>query len=82
LFPSPFLVAELVSERVKDETAALLLQHHGIVGLGKNLEEALSIVEAIEGLASTQFIATLLAKKTPSAPKEVLEALKSIIGGE
>jgi len=75
--PGSQTLAELVSEKVEGGVSALLLQHHGIIGLGGSLWEAVSVVEAIEGIALTQLIATLLAKRPPTIPEEALKALKA-----
>ncbi|RLI26613.1 MAG: class II aldolase/adducin family protein [Candidatus Hecatellales archaeon] len=66
-------LAEKAGELAKGETSALLLQGHGVVGLGKSLIEAMAVVETLEGLALTQFFALLAARRIPTVSEEALK---------
>ncbi|MCC7554202.1 MAG: class II aldolase/adducin family protein [Methanobacteriaceae archaeon] len=43
-----------------EEEETLVLKDHGIIAIGKNLEEAAELVEFVEDIAKTQFISYML----------------------
>lgn len=59
-YPGTDELAKLVAEKVGG-VRALILQNHGVVGLGYNLVEAEAIVETLEEVALTQLVAILAA---------------------
>jgi L-fuculose-phosphate aldolase len=71
--PGSQVLAEKVAEQAGEDTLALLLQGHGVVGLGGNLLEAMGAVETLEGLALTQLSIILVAGRVPTIPEDVLK---------
>ena len=63
--PGSWELAEKASEKAEGEVAALLLQAHGVVGLGRSLTEAMAVVETLEGIALTQLTVLMAAKRLP-----------------
>ena len=58
-FPSTEELAERVAEGVADRNA-VMLANHGVVGVGKDPREALTVCEQVERVAKIYTIATLL----------------------
>ncbi|MGB8232898.1 MAG: class II aldolase/adducin family protein, partial [Methanobacterium sp.] len=57
--PGSVELAEAVSKALK-KPDAIILKDHGVVALGKNLDEASLLAEFIEENAKTQFIKQIL----------------------
>lgn len=68
-FPGTDTLARLVGEHI-DGTKALILMNHGVIGVGKNLLEAETIVEALEETAITQLVAYIFKREIPTIPEE------------
>ena len=66
--PGSWELAEKAAGKAEEGVSALLLQGHGVVGLGRNLLEAMAMVETLEGIALTQLSALLAARRIPSLP--------------
>lgn len=66
-------LAEKAAEQAEGNVKALILQGHGVVGLGRNLTEAVAIVETLEGLALTQFFTLLSAGRIPALSEEAFK---------
>ncbi len=56
-------LADLVAQAVK-ESNVLILERHGVVAVGRNLDEACSLVEVLEEAATTQTVARLFSIST------------------
>ncbi|RLE71656.1 MAG: class II aldolase/adducin family protein [Thermoprotei archaeon] len=54
-FPGTDELAKLVAEKIKGGARGLILQNHGVVGVGYNLVEAETIVETLEEVSLTMF---------------------------
>jgi len=76
-FPGTDALAELVGKHISG-ARALILMNHGVVGVGYNLLEAEAIVETMEEVATTQFVAQLFKKKIPLIPEEDMELIKRL----
>ncbi|KYH36127.1 MAG: class II aldolase/adducin family protein [Candidatus Hecatellales archaeon B24] len=76
--PGSQVLAEKAAKQAEGGTLALLLQGHGVVGLGRNVLEAVGVVETLEGLALTQFFAMLAAGRVPTIPVEALKDLEGV----
>jgi len=61
-YPGTDELAELVAKHIEG-ARALILQNHGVIGVGYNLVEAETIVETLEEVAITQFVALLTSEK-------------------
>ncbi|RLE89196.1 MAG: class II aldolase/adducin family protein [Thermoprotei archaeon] len=61
-YPGTDELAELVAKHIEG-ARALVLQNHGVIGVGYNLVEAETIVETLEEVALTQFVAMLASGK-------------------
>jgi len=80
--PGTDKLAEEVAKAVKETTVkALVLQNHGVIGLGRNLVEAESIVEIMEEV-SWMTLACLIAgrKELPLISEENIKLAKKIYG--
>lgn len=75
-FPGTDKLANRVAEYLPG-VRALILQNHGVIGLGYNLLEAETIVETLEEVAITQFVAMTLSKdkEVPSIPERDVELM-------
>ena len=71
-FPSSEELADQVVAALEDRKA-VLLRNHGLVGVGANLEEALSLCELVERIAHIFIFARLLGQATP-LPHDVVES--------
>lgn len=60
-----------------EERNAVLLANHGVVGVGRDLREALTVCEMVEKMAQAYLLARLLGRVNP-LPPEVIEAEKAI----
>lgn len=67
-FPGTDMLARLVGEHIEG-TKALILMNHGVIGVGRNLLEAETIVEALEEVARVQFISYMLRGEIPTIPE-------------
>ena len=79
VYPGTEDLAKAVAERVAG-VRALILQNHGVVGLGFNLVEAETIVETLEEVAITQWVAYHFGKPPliPEKDRELVEKLYGI----
>jgi len=75
--PGTDTLADLVGKHI-DGARALILMNHGVIGVGYNLLEAETIVETLEEVAITQFIANLFKKEIPLIPEEDMELIKRL----
>ena len=75
-FPGTDKLAKRVAEYLPG-VRALILQNHGVVGLGYNLLEAETIVETLEEMAITQFVAMALSQggEIPLIPEKDVELM-------
>jgi len=76
-FPGTDALANLVGKHI-DGARALILMNHGVVGVGYNLLEAETIVETLEEVAMTQFVANFFKKEIPLIPEEDIELIKKL----
>ena len=63
--------------RALGEGNAALLRNHGVVGVGRSLQEALDVCELVERVAHTFVYASLLGKATP-LPPDIVEAEQQV----
>lgn len=82
VFPGTDELAEHVAKAVKETAArALVLQNHGVLGLGYNLVEAESVVEVLEEVAWMTLACIIAGKKElPLIPEKDIELAKKIYG--
>jgi len=76
-FPGTDTLANLVGEYVEG-ARALILMNHGVIGVGSNLLEAETIVETLEEVATTQFVASVFRKDIPLIPEKDMELIKKL----
>jgi len=76
-FPGTDTLANLVGEYVEG-ARALILMNHGVIGVGSNLLEAETIVETLEEVATTQFVASIFRRDIPLIPEEDMELIKKL----
>ena len=76
-FPGTDALADLVGKHIEG-TRALILMNHGVIGVGCNLLEAETIVETLEEVAMTHFVASLFKKKISFIPEEDIELIKRL----
>lgn len=77
-FPGTDKLANYVSEALKKGAKAIILQNHGVVGIGYNLLEAEAIVELMEAISKIIFMCYVLGKKPPLIPEEDIELFKKL----
>lgn len=68
--PGTSRLAELVAEAFRDHEAALL-QNHGAITVGRNLEEACGLMEALEWTAKSLWLAKGLGDVVELTPSEI-----------
>ncbi|MFN4180500.1 MAG: class II aldolase/adducin family protein [Armatimonadota bacterium] len=68
--PGTDRLAELVAEAMQDHEA-LLLQNHGAITVGRTLEEACGLMEALEWTAKGLWLARALGNALPLTPSEI-----------
>lgn len=68
--PGTERLADLVAEALQEHDAALL-QNHGAITVGRNLEEACGLMEALEWTAKALWLAKALGNAIPLAPSEI-----------
>lgn len=76
-FPGTDVLAELIGKHIMG-ARALILQNHGVIGVGYNLLEAETIVETLEEVAMTQFVASLFRKELPMIPEKDMELIRKL----
>jgi ribulose-5-phosphate 4-epimerase/fuculose-1-phosphate aldolase len=76
--PGTDKLANYVGEVLKRGAKAIILQNHGVLGVGYNLLEAEAIVELIEAISKMIFICYTLGKKPPLIPEEDIELFKKL----
>ncbi|MEM2960959.1 MAG: class II aldolase/adducin family protein, partial [Candidatus Bathyarchaeia archaeon] len=76
-FPGTDALANLVGEYIEG-VRALVLMNHGVIGVGSNLLEAETIVETLEEVATTQFVASVFKRDIPLIPEEDMELIKKL----
>ena len=78
VFPGTDKLANYVGDAIKKGAKAVILQNHGVVGIGYNLLEAEAIVELMEAISKMIFICYALGKKPPLIPEEDIELFKKL----
>jgi len=68
--PGTERLADLVAEALQEHDAALL-QNHGAITVGRNLEEACGLMEALEWTAKALWLAKALGNAIPLTPSEI-----------
>ncbi len=68
--PGTDRLAELVAEAMKDHDAALL-QNHGAITVGRTLEEACGLMEALEWTAKSLWLAKAMGNAVALTPTEI-----------
>ena len=68
-------LAEAVAETARAGVKAIVLDRHGVVGLGATLVEAEAIVESLESLALIEYICYSLGEEPKELSRGVLESL-------
>jgi L-fuculose-phosphate aldolase len=58
--PGTETLAKLVADRVSRGSNAIILERHGVIGVGKDIYEAEMIVESLEDLANVQLLSGLI----------------------
>jgi L-fuculose-phosphate aldolase len=58
--PGTEALASLVAEKVSKGSNAIILERHGVIGLGRDLYEAEMIVESLEDLANVHLLSRLI----------------------
>lgn len=58
--PGTETLAKLVADRVSRGGNAIILERHGVIGVGKDIYEAEMIVESLEDLANVQLLSGLI----------------------
>ncbi|MBS7635705.1 class II aldolase/adducin family protein [Candidatus Bathyarchaeota archaeon] len=76
-FPGTDALANLIGEYIEG-VRALVLMNHGVIGVGSNLLEAETIVETLEEVAATQFVASIFKRDIPLIPEEDMELIKKL----
>jgi len=76
VFPGTDALAKAVAEHIVG-VRALILQNHGVVGVGFNLIEAETVIETLEEVATTQFVAYHFGKP-PLIPEKEIELAKKL----
>ncbi|MDI9609468.1 MAG: class II aldolase/adducin family protein, partial [Candidatus Verstraetearchaeota archaeon] len=69
-------LGKLVGSRITDKRA-LILQNHGVVSVGRDLLDALTTIEVLEGGAITTFVASLMGG-VKVIPEEEVELIKRV----
>ena len=69
-------LAKNVSMRLDNGANAYIIQNHGVLTLGKTMEEALFNAELLEKAAKVYSFALMTGKKITTLPKEALEAAR------
>jgi L-fuculose-phosphate aldolase len=54
------------------DRAAVLLRHHGVIGVGRDLEEAVAVVELVERVAKVRLLSLQLGGEAPVLPAEMV----------
>lgn len=80
-YPGTDELAELVGKHIEG-VRALILQNHGVIAVGYNLVEAEAVVETLEEVALTQFVAIVASggKELPLIPEESRELASRLYG--
>lgn len=73
-------LAEDVAFTVKTGVKAVILENHGVIGVGRNLLEAENIVELMETLAVMQFISYVLGRRLKEIQPEEVKRLRERFG--
>ena len=73
--PSTEEVPKSISELIKNHDS-LLLAHHGLLTVGKDLLDALNRTERVELLAHVTFLAKMLGSAVPLSPERIEELMK------
>ncbi len=73
--PSTEEVPKSISELIKNH-GALLLAHHGLLTVGKDLLDALNRTERVEFLAHVSFLAKMLGNAVPLSPERIEKLMK------
>jgi len=71
-------LAEAIIEAAGKGVKAIILENHGVIGLGSNVLDAESVVELMESLAIIEFVCYALGKEPPEIPPEHIELAKKL----
>jgi len=69
-------LADEVAKAASTGARALILENHGVVGLGTNLLEAEAVVELLEAVATIEFVCYALGREPKEVPPEEIEVAK------
>ena len=78
--PGTEVLAEEVAKAASTGARALILENHGVIGLGTNLLEAEAIVELLESIATIEFVSYALGKEPKEIPPDEIEVAKKYWG--
>ncbi len=73
-------LADEVAKAASTGARALILENHGVVGLGTNLLEAEAVVELLEAVATIEFVCYALGREPKEVPPEEIEVAKKYWG--
>jgi len=73
-------LAEAVAEMARTGVNAIILDRHGVVGLGESLVEAEAIVESLESLALIEYVCYSLGEEPKELPSSILKSLEKYLG--
>ena len=76
-FPGTTELAEKIGEAAAKGARAIVMENHGVMGLGSNLLEAEAIVELLESISIIEFVCYTLGKEPPEIPPEEIEVAKT-----
>ncbi|MCD6235560.1 MAG: class II aldolase/adducin family protein [Thaumarchaeota archaeon] len=78
--PGTEVLAEEVAKAASTGARALILENHGVIGLGTNLLEAEAIVELLESIATIEFVSYALGQEPKEIPPDEIEVAKKYWG--
>ena len=73
--PGSSTLAKEVASAAKKGAKAIILENHGVMGLGSDLLEAEAIVEIMEALAIMEFVCYAMGKEPKEIPLDEMETL-------
>ena len=74
--PGSSALAEEVASAARRGANAIILENHGVIGLGSDLLEAEAIVEIMEALAIMEFTCYAMGKEPKEIPLDEIEAMR------
>ncbi len=78
LFPGTDKLANAVEEAAKRGPKLIILENHGVVGIGYDLLEARAVVELAEDVSKIIIFSNLLGRKPKPIPEENIELFKKL----